>query len=105
MGANIAADVAKEEFSEATIGFRQPKNGELFTKLFNTDYFHCTAVKDVEGVEICGTLKNIVACVHETPHLPANGGVNCFAAVMARANFAAVAAGVDAADIDGAAVG
>jgi glycerol-3-phosphate dehydrogenase (NAD+) len=67
MGANIAADIAKEEFSEATIGCRCAANGELFVKLFDTDYFHCTAVEDVEGAEICGTLKNIVACVTPSP--------------------------------------
>lgn len=61
MGANIAKDVAKEEFSEATIGYRNKASGELYQKLFNTSYFHCTPVEDVEGTEMCGTLKNIIA--------------------------------------------
>jgi glycerol-3-phosphate dehydrogenase (NAD+) len=33
----------------------------LFKKLFNTPYFVVSTVHDVEGVELCGALKNIVA--------------------------------------------
>lgn len=61
MGANIAKDVAKEEFSEATIGYRKKESGDLYQKLFNTSYFQCTPIEDVEGTEMCGTLKNIIA--------------------------------------------
>ncbi|CAI8612272.1 unnamed protein product [Vicia faba] len=62
MGANIADEIAKEEFSEATVGYRRDKDAaKIWVQLFNTPYFSVTSVQDVEGVEMCGTLKNIVA--------------------------------------------
>lgn len=60
-GANIASEIAREEFSETTIGFRDAKDGELFKQLFHTPYFRVNLVQDVHGVELCGALKNIVA--------------------------------------------
>ncbi|RHN45094.1 putative glycerol-3-phosphate dehydrogenase (NAD(+)) [Medicago truncatula] len=60
MGANIANEIAMQKFSEATIGYRENKEAaERWVQLFNTPYFNVTS--DVEGVEMCGTLKNIVA--------------------------------------------
>ncbi|KAL8471187.1 hypothetical protein ACS0TY_028759 [Phlomoides rotata] len=62
MGANIANEIALEKFSEATVGYRKDKEtAEKWVQLFNTPYFSISAVQDVEGVELCGTLKNIVA--------------------------------------------
>ncbi|KAJ8750224.1 hypothetical protein K2173_014139 [Erythroxylum novogranatense] len=62
MGANIANEIAVEKFSEATVGYRVNKEiAEKWVQLFNTSYFMVTPVQDVEGVELCGTLKNVVA--------------------------------------------
>ncbi|KAK4282302.1 hypothetical protein QN277_013697 [Acacia crassicarpa] len=62
MGANIANEIGQEKFSEATVGYRQNKGAaESWVQLFNTPYFNVTSVQDVEGVELCGTLKNVVA--------------------------------------------
>ncbi|WMV15218.1 hypothetical protein MTR67_008603 [Solanum verrucosum] len=62
MGANIANEIAVEKFSEATVGYRENKEiAEKWVRLFNTPYFMVSAVQDVEGVELCGTLKNVVA--------------------------------------------
>ncbi|GFP94096.1 glycerol-3-phosphate dehydrogenase [NAD(+)] [Phtheirospermum japonicum] len=62
MGANIANEIAVEKFSEATVGYRKNKEiAEKWVQLFNTSYFNVSAVQDVEGVELCGTLKNVVA--------------------------------------------
>eukprot|EP01026_Neomeris_dumetosa_P006167 TRINITY_DN1194_c0_g1_i4.p1 TRINITY_DN1194_c0_g1~~TRINITY_DN1194_c0_g1_i4.p1 ORF type:complete len:652 (+),score=126.25 TRINITY_DN1194_c0_g1_i4:73-2028(+) len=61
MGANIATDIAAEQLSESTIGFDNLENGERWLKLFRRQYFLVDAVPDVVGVEICGTLKNIIA--------------------------------------------
>mmetsp|Transcript_155709 Transcript_155709/g.275068 ORF Transcript_155709/g.275068 Transcript_155709/m.275068 type:complete len:459 (+) Transcript_155709:89-1465(+) len=63
MGANIAMEIAMEKFSEATVGYTKgkKKSGELWQRAFHTSYFHVTAVPDVAGCELCGTLKNIVA--------------------------------------------
>ncbi|XP_014491194.1 glycerol-3-phosphate dehydrogenase [NAD(+)] [Vigna radiata var. radiata] len=62
MGANIANEIAMEKFSEATVGYNQNKSAaDRWVQLFCTPYFNVTAVQDVEGVELCGTLKNAVA--------------------------------------------
>jgi len=61
MGANIANEVAKEEFSEATIGCNDADMCDVYQNLFTTSYFKTTAVQDKETVELCGALKNIVA--------------------------------------------
>uniref|UniRef100_A0A6I9QPZ1 Glycerol-3-phosphate dehydrogenase [NAD(+)] n=2 Tax=Elaeis guineensis var. tenera TaxID=51953 RepID=A0A6I9QPZ1_ELAGV len=62
MGANIANEIAVEKFSEATVGYRQDKEvAQRWARLFSTPYFLVSIVQDVEGVELCGTLKNVVA--------------------------------------------
>lgn len=61
MGANIAGEVAREQFCETTIGARNEENGRYFKELFNTSYFRVTVVTDCASVEICGALKNVVA--------------------------------------------
>ncbi|EFJ07277.1 hypothetical protein SELMODRAFT_451466 [Selaginella moellendorffii] len=62
MGANIANEVAVEKFSEATVGFRHDKRAaDKWVRIFRRPYFLVTPVQDVEGVELCGTLKNVVA--------------------------------------------
>ncbi|KAL5707316.1 glycerol-3-phosphate dehydrogenase (NAD(+)) [Ranunculus cassubicifolius] len=62
MGANIANEIALGQFSEATVGYREDKEVALrWVRLFSTPYFQVSAVQDVEGVELCGTLKNVVA--------------------------------------------
>lgn len=62
MGANLAGEVAAERFCESTIGCRNEETGKLLKKLMQTDYFRCTVVDDIETIEVCGALKNIVAC-------------------------------------------
>ena len=58
-GANVALEVAKEEFCETTIGCRQHQ--QLYQKMFSRDYFRVKICSDVKTVELCGGLKNIVA--------------------------------------------
>jgi len=64
MGANLANEVADEKFCETTIGcnFSDEEVGQDFKLLFQTENFRVTVVKDSNIVEICGALKNIVAC-------------------------------------------
>jgi glycerol-3-phosphate dehydrogenase (NAD+) len=62
MGANIANEVADDKFCEATIGSRNAKHGDLLKKIFQTDNFRITVVSDDQTVEVCGALKNVVAC-------------------------------------------
>ncbi|TKR57625.1 hypothetical protein L596_030303 [Steinernema carpocapsae] len=63
MGANLAPEVANDNFCEATIGTKKKKeNGALLKELFHTDNFRINVVEDSHTVELCGALKNIVAC-------------------------------------------
>lgn len=62
MGANLANEVADEHFCETTIGLRDMKQAGIFRDLFQTPNFRVVIVDDVDAVEICGALKNIVAC-------------------------------------------
>ncbi|EFO27767.1 glycerol-3-phosphate dehydrogenase [Loa loa] len=63
MGANVAQEVANEEFSEATIGYKgQKEKWPILKKLFESDNFRVNLTKDSNTVELCGGLKNIVAC-------------------------------------------
>ncbi|KNC53509.1 glycerol-3-phosphate dehydrogenase [NAD+] [Thecamonas trahens ATCC 50062] len=61
MGANIANEVAREEFSETTIGYHHEANGKLWCRLFQTKYFRVAIVPDPVAVELCGAIKNVVA--------------------------------------------
>jgi glycerol-3-phosphate dehydrogenase (NAD+) len=61
MGANLANEIADEKFSETTIGCRDKIVGPILKNLIQTDYFRVNVVDDVEAVEVCGALKNIVA--------------------------------------------
>ncbi|ODN01764.1 Glycerol-3-phosphate dehydrogenase [NAD(+)], cytoplasmic [Orchesella cincta] len=61
MGANLAGEIADGNFSETTIGARDPEQGRLLHKLIQTDNFRVVVVRDVETVELCGALKNVVA--------------------------------------------
>ncbi|CAD7946189.1 unnamed protein product [Amoebophrya sp. A25] len=71
MGANVANEVARGDFCEATIGYPETagesgadikQQSRIMTKLFHVDgQFQIDAVPDVAGVELCGALKNIVA--------------------------------------------
>ena len=60
MGANLAVEVARGAFCETTIGYRNEKNGALLKKIFDDPLFHVSIVNDVEGVEVCGALKNVL---------------------------------------------
>lgn len=62
MGANLANEVAEEKFCETTIGIGCPGFGKLLKNAIQTDSFRVSIVKDTKTVEICGALKNIVAC-------------------------------------------
>ena len=57
MGANIAKDVASEDFCEATIGSRSEEQGAVLRTLFNRPTFKVNVVADVAAVELCGALK------------------------------------------------
>jgi len=62
MGANLAPEVANDDFCEATIGTGNSAMGQLLKTLFHTDNFRINVVEDAHTVELCGALKNVVAC-------------------------------------------
>ncbi|CAL1528337.1 unnamed protein product [Lymnaea stagnalis] len=61
MGANIANEVALENYCEATIGCSDAALGQNLKSVFQTNYFRIVVVEDETTVEVCGALKNIVA--------------------------------------------
>jgi glycerol-3-phosphate dehydrogenase (NAD+) len=61
MGANVAPEVAVENFCEATVGCQDEVVGKVLKHLFQASYFRITVVPDSQTVELCGALKNIVA--------------------------------------------
>jgi glycerol-3-phosphate dehydrogenase (NAD+) len=60
-GANVADDVGRDQFCEATVGTHDQQVGQLFVDLFDTATFKVATCDDPAGVEVCGALKNIVA--------------------------------------------
>jgi glycerol-3-phosphate dehydrogenase (NAD+) len=60
-GANIANEVARDAFSETTIGCRNKEDGERWSSLFHTNNFRVAVTDDVLGVSLAGALKNVVA--------------------------------------------
>lgn len=63
MGANLAREVANDDFCEATIGCKKMAlYGAMLKNLFNSENFRISVVEDAHTVELCGALKNIVAC-------------------------------------------
>jgi len=61
MGANIANEVAKDQFCESTVG-GFGTNAAVFKELFQRPTFRVSISEDPKTVELCGALKNIVAC-------------------------------------------
>jgi len=61
MGANVANEVARGDFCESTVGYKDASNGEVWRELFDCGTFRIGTIGDVAGVELCGALKNVVA--------------------------------------------
>lgn len=57
MGANLANEVAEEQFCETTIGCADAATGKLLKQVFHTPNFLVTVVSDRNTVEVCGALK------------------------------------------------
>ena len=61
MGANVAADVSRDEFVEATFASIDLNEVEHLAKLFECKTFKVQLCDDIISTEICGALKNVVA--------------------------------------------
>lgn len=64
MGANIANQVAQDMVSEATLAYTDEEAADVVYKLFNCYTYRVTKIKDMYGVELSGTLKNIVSMAY-----------------------------------------
>lgn len=62
MGANLASEVADEQFCETTIGCKDKVMAPILRSIIQTSFFRVVVVDDADSVECCGALKNIVAC-------------------------------------------
>eukprot|EP01062_Namystynia_karyoxenos_P081796 TRINITY_DN9068_c0_g1_i1.p1 TRINITY_DN9068_c0_g1~~TRINITY_DN9068_c0_g1_i1.p1 ORF type:complete len:809 (+),score=311.61 TRINITY_DN9068_c0_g1_i1:103-2427(+) len=61
MGANVANEIARGDFSETTIATQDPKVGEVLARLFHLPRFQVSVVRDVAGVELVSGLSNVIA--------------------------------------------
>lgn len=61
MGANVANDVAAENFVESTLACKNLSIAASLRSLFETSNFRIELSADIAGVELCGALKNIIA--------------------------------------------
>jgi len=61
MGANVANEVAQDQFCESTVGYTDESNGKTWQELFDCPTFRVGTINDVAGTELCGALKNVVA--------------------------------------------
>ena len=61
MGANVADEVARGDFCEATVGYCAPEHAPTWKLVFETPYFQIALSPDYKSVELCGALKNVVA--------------------------------------------
>jgi len=61
MGANVASDVARGDFVEATIACADVDVVRKVALLFESKSFRTEACTDVSTVELCAALKNVVA--------------------------------------------
>ncbi|KAH8388286.1 hypothetical protein KR093_002806, partial [Drosophila rubida] len=61
MSANSAMEMAQGKLSEITIGCNDATHAQQLCNLFETDNCKVFSIDDVDGVELCNTLKDLVA--------------------------------------------
>eukprot|EP00928_Gymnodinium_smaydae_P032965 TRINITY_DN23744_c0_g3_i1.p1 TRINITY_DN23744_c0_g3~~TRINITY_DN23744_c0_g3_i1.p1 ORF type:complete len:736 (-),score=104.83 TRINITY_DN23744_c0_g3_i1:107-2314(-) len=61
MGANVANEIARGDFCEATLSCPNVKTAESLARLFHLPRFSVRATTDVPATELCGGLKNVIA--------------------------------------------
>ena len=61
MGANIALDVAKDDFVESTIACESPVVCDALQELLDCSTFRTQKTTQVSTVELCGAIKNVYA--------------------------------------------
>jgi glycerol-3-phosphate dehydrogenase (NAD+) len=61
MGANVANEVAEDQFVESTVGCMDKDVSKIVSDLLDCPCFRTSSCSDVGTVELCGALKNVVA--------------------------------------------
>ncbi|TDG49341.1 hypothetical protein AWZ03_004209 [Drosophila navojoa] len=61
VGCNLAHEVSNNNFAEGTIGCRDQKYMRILQDLFKSNTFRVVVTDDADCVEICSTLRNIIA--------------------------------------------
>lgn len=61
MSANSAMEMAQGKLCEITIGCNNEAHAQQLTNLFQTENCKVFSIDDVDGVELCNTLKDMVA--------------------------------------------
>lgn len=61
MNANSAMEMAQGKLCEITIGCNNEKHASELTKLIQTENCMVFVIDDIDGVELCNTLKDLVA--------------------------------------------
>ena len=60
-GPNLSKQIAAREPAATVVGCADIDNARAFAKMCTTDYFKAFITADVIGLELCGSLKNVVA--------------------------------------------
>ncbi|RSX55125.1 glycerol-3-phosphate dehydrogenase [Bifidobacterium dolichotidis] len=82
-GPNLSKQIAAREPAATVVACENIENAEAFAKVCTTEYFHAFASPDVIGLELCGSLKNVVALAVGMVH-GAGFGENTAAMVQTR---------------------
>lgn len=60
-GPNFAVEIINKLPASTVIASKDEQLANNLTKILNNDYFKCYTTSDVTGVEICGSIKNVLA--------------------------------------------
>ena len=82
-GPTFAIELAKRLPTAATLACEDMKTGKILAKLLSTEYFRIYFSKDIVGVQLSGTLKNILAIAAGVTE-GLNLGKNARAAIISR---------------------
>lgn len=72
-GPNLSKQVAAREPAATVVGCTDIDNARAFAKMCTTDYFKAFITSDVIGLELCGSLKNVIALAVGMSHGAGHG--------------------------------
>jgi glycerol-3-phosphate dehydrogenase (NAD+) len=60
MGANIANDIAARDYCESTLVYPDPEVCGIWLRALESPYFHVERLEDIVGLQVFGTIKNVI---------------------------------------------